>query len=462
MAINSKYLRFVRFSVIFGENLSRVPGLFDLSLQLNGFPIAAAKRELKAILAVPESEYAAFMEAKKIDIVQFHLSNNSFYRGLAGIDHFKTWNDLPVMRKSDFQQPLRQRLSKGYSESNVFINKTSGSSGNPITFAKDRPCHALIWANIIRRFGWYGIDFNRSWQARFYGMPLDFVANAKLRLKDFLSRRYRFNIFDLSDAALEQVAARFKKQRFQYINGYTSNIVLLAKYLRKNDLVLKQICPTLRVCVVTSEMLFEDDKKLLEDWIGVPVVNEYGASELEVIAFQNPQGEWAVNSETVFVEILDEQDRPLANGKEGRIVVTSLYNKAHPFLRYDVGDLGILDEKSTAKKPLLKKLTGRTSDFAVLPSGKKPAGMTFYSVTKKLFEDDGNVAEFVVKQTKLDTFEIDYTSERPLLEAEMTRMENIMADYLEPGLHFVFNHKPLLERSASGKLRQFVSELNQN
>ena len=52
----------------------------------------------------------------------------------------------------------------------------------------------------------------------------------------------------------------------------------------------------------------------------------------------------------------------------------------HPFIRYEIGDVGILDEKSTLKKPILKKLIGRTSDVALLPSGKKSPGLTFYYV----------------------------------------------------------------------------------
>jgi phenylacetate-CoA ligase len=34
-----------------------------------------------------------------------------------------------------------------------------------------------------------------------------------------------------------------------------------------------------------------------------------------------------------------------------RIVITSLFNKAHPFIRYDIGDIGILDEKALYKDP---------------------------------------------------------------------------------------------------------------
>lgn len=431
--------------------------LFDLSLKLSGFPIEEGKKQFEEILAVPEAEYEAFLEKKKAEIVNFHLQHNSFYKELSGGTTFDNWNDLPILTKKDFQKPLSERLSSGFTLKNVYINKTSGSSGDPFIFAKDKSCHALTWANIINRFGWFKIDFNSSSQARFYGIPLDFIGNKKERLKDFLKNSYRFTIFDLSDEILEKVMLKFQYKKFDYINGYTSSIVLFAKFLQKKNIVLTSICPTLKCCVVTSEMLFEEDKILMEKQFGVPVVNEYGASELDLIAFQNKDDEWQVNSETLFVEILDDEGNVLPNGKEGRIVITSLYNKAHPFIRYDIGDIGILDERSTHKKPLLKKLIGRTNDIAVLPSGKKSPGLTFYYVTKSIIEDDGNVKEFVIRQIKTDTFEVEYVSEKILTPSQITNIEKAITTYLENGLTFTFIRKEKLERSKSGKLKQFVS-----
>lgn len=388
--------------------------LFHLSLKLSGFPIEKAQADFEKILQISEADYPDYLETKKREIVEFHLKNNVFYQNLVRKETFDNWNDLPVLTKKDLQKPLKDRLSKGYPEKTVFVNKTSGSSGDPFVFAKDKEAHAITWASIIHRFGWYGVDFNSSYQARFYGIPLDFIGYRKERLKDFLSKRYRFPIFDLSDIVLDGVLDHFKTKKFDYINGYTSSIVLFGKYLQTRNIILTDVCPTLKVCMVTSEMLFEKDKILLEKHLGIPVVNEYGASELDLIAFQSrsvgTNDEWQVNSETLFVEILDENNQPVPYGKEGKVVITSLYNKAHPFIRYEIGDVGILDEKSTLKKPILKKLIGRTSDVALLPSGKKSPGLTFYYVTKSIIEDDGNVKEFIVRQTKLDSFEIDYVS----------------------------------------------------
>ena len=424
---------------------------------MNGFPLEKAKRELAKIVSLSEDDFSIDLEKKKNEIVNYHLQNNTFYKDLIGNKSIENWTEIPVMKKIHFQKPLQERLSKGYTKKNVYINKTSGSSGDPMVFAKDKFCHALIWVNIMRRFQWYGLDFNHSWQARFYGMPLDFVANTQLRLKDFLSHRYRFNIFDFSDAAMRKMVAKFRRTKFDYINGYTNSIVLLAKYLQKNDLYLDAICPSLKVCIVTSEMLLDDDKKLLEERFRIPIINEYGSAELDIIALENPEGIWKINSETLFVEILDEEDQVLPYGKEGRIVVTSLYNKAHPMIRYEVGDVGVLDEKSSLQNPILKKLIGRTNDVAILPSGKKSPGMTFYSITKRLFDDDGNVKEFVITQTKLDTFEIDYTSNHELSAKEIAEIERVLSQFLESNLKYIFSRKEKIERSKSGKLKQFKS-----
>lgn len=436
-----------------------MPKIFDLSLQLKGFPLREAKVVLHQLFSLSEIDYEKQLFQQRTAIVQFHQQNNSAYQKLSKDFDGKNWESLPVMTKKDFQKPLAERLSKGFTKKSVYVNKTSGSSGDPFVFAKDKFCHALTWANICNRFGWFGIDFNTSLQARFYGIPLDFIGNKKERLKDFLSNRYRFTIFDLSDPILEKILLAFGQKKFDYINGYTSSIVLFARFLERKNIILKTVCPTLKVCVVTSEMLFDVDKILLEKQFGIPVVNEYGASELDLIAFQNPKGEWQVNSETLFVEILDEQNQVLPYGSEGRIVITSLYNKAHPFIRYDIGDIGVLDEKSTLKKPILKKLIGRTNDVAILPSGKKSPGLTFYYVTKSIIEDDGNVKEFVIKQTKIDTFEIEYVSHSILTDAQIQNIKKAIATYLESGLHFTFTRTEKLQRSKSGKLKQFVSLL---
>ena len=433
--------------------------LFEFTLQLNRFPIKEAKERLVKIQAIPEGEYETYIKKQRQKIVDYHLKNNTFYQKFIGENKIKNWEDIPIITKRDLQIPLQERLSNGYTKKTCYVSKTSGSSGQPLIFAKDKLCHAFTWAEIMDRFNWIGVNFNNTLQARFYGIPLDFKNNLKEKVKDFLSHRIRFSIFDLSNEKLEQFLVTFKKQKFYFINGHTSSIVLFAKYLKSKNIILTDVCPTLKYCVVTSEMLYPKDKTVLEEVLNVPIINEYGASELDLIAFTNKQDDFIVNSETLFVEIIDDENLPVPNGMPGRVIITSLYNKAHPLIRYEVGDLGILSQLSTFKTPIIQKLIGRSNDIVQLPSGKIVPGHTFYYVTKSVIEDDGNVKEFIIEQHKLDAFHIVYVSEIALSSNEIIKIKKSLSDYLENKLHLSFERVEVLNRSKRGKLKQFISKL---
>ena len=171
------------------------------------------------------------------------------------------------------------------------------------------------------------------------------------------------------------------------------------------------------------------------------------------------RGHWIVNSEDLYLEILDENDNILPYGEEGRVVITSLYNKAHPMIRYDIGDIGCLSKDSTLKKPILEKLIGRTNDIARLPDGKVVPGLTFYYVTKTVIEDSGNIKEFIIIQKEIDRFQIEYVSENELSEEQKVKILSAIGTYVGKNLKISFERKKVLKRSPSGKLKQFTSLL---
>jgi phenylacetate-CoA ligase len=75
--------------------------------------------------------------------------------------------------------------------------------------------------------------------------------------------------------------------------------------------------PYIESVCVTSEMLLKRQKTSRET-TGNSIINEYGASELDLIAFQSKhrnKREWEINSETLFVEILDDKGAVLPYGR---------------------------------------------------------------------------------------------------------------------------------------------------
>ena len=431
-------------------------GIFDLALKIKGFPLNRAELELQSMYNMDLDSFRNNQLQKRDACYNYHRSNNSHYNAFCSNKEFLSWDEIPILTKESIQKPLHERLSNGYTSKNTYLSNTSGSSGEPFHFAKDKFCHAMTWAIIKNRFARHGLDFNHSLQARFYGIPLDSKMKywAEL-LKDYLCRRKRFPIFDLSDSVLEKYLNEFRSREFNYLNGYTNALVLFADFLIRKEIVLKTICPSLQKCVTTSEILDPLDRRKIEKSFGVPVVNEYGASELDLIAFEDEDYDWILNEESLYIEILDENGKALPDGEEGRIVVTSLYNKAMPFIRYDVGDIGIISKKRKGHYRVLEKLIGRTNDTAILPSGKTVHGLTFYYVSKSMLEESGLIKEFIIKQVAPDHFHFEYVSFKDLNNSDIEGIRQLMDIYLEKNLKTTFERKIELKRTRAGKLKHF-------
>lgn len=427
--------------------------LFDNILKLQGFEIDKARNEFAQL---DHKDTTAIASGQKA-ILKYHFTNNHFYNKLV-TDKTVSWEELPILTKKNLQQSLYKRLSKGFTTKNIFKGKTSGSSGQPFTFGKDKYAHAMAWAAFHKAYSQHGIDLNTSLQARFYGIPLHGKGRYLELIKDFVSYRKRFPIFNMNDEVLQGFINKFSKYNFEYINGYTSSIVLLAKYCQSKNTVLKSICPTLKIGIVTSEMLFPDDRLLLEKWLGIPIINEYGASEVGLMAMQNANGDFEINQHNLFIEVVDEENKQVPDGEIGRILVTDLYNKATPMIRYEIGDLGSLATLDNGTR-ILKDLQGRTSDVALLPSGKVIPGLTFYYVTKAIIKEDLDILEFIVIQKKPALFEVQYVSKTDMDAGLKKKIQKAMDQYVEPGLSLEYTKLEVLDRSKRGKLMQFMSEV---
>jgi phenylacetate-CoA ligase len=435
-------------------------GLFRKILEWSGFPFSAARDRLAEVQQLKTRSQATDYQRKMAwELFEHHRRNNPAYAGILGDRVIEKWEDIPVLRKLDIQMPFEERLTKGIPKNQLHTHYTSGSSGKPFFFAKDKFAHAMFWSVIDNRYGWHGVNMGADIQARFYGITLRKPKYYTELIKDRLAGRIRYPVYDLSDTKLEQILASMKRRRLAYINGYTSALVLFAKFLLARGLTLKKECPHLKVVIPTSEVCDDIDKATLEKAFGVRVANEYGAADADIIAFHDKDFDWVVNYETLLVEILDDDGKPVADGEEGRVVVTLLYNRAMPFIRYEIGDRAVLESRTKGPYQVMKQVIGRTNDIVKLPNGVTAGGMTLYYVIKKYLEDGGKTKEMVIRQKALDRFHIEYVADKDLTDDDKKILLGAMDQYLIPGLETSFERKETIERSAAGKLKHFYSEL---
>jgi len=424
---------------------------FTLALRLNGFPMTDARRVLRQLQQESSEGWADRNHERRWEICRHHYARNDFYRHLAGDSLPDRWEDLPILTKGDLQRPIDQLLTNGWRKSDVYVANTSGSEGHPFVFAKDKLCHAVSWALVEQRYAAHGIMLG-SREARFYGIPLDSRGYWKERVKDRVANRTRFSVFDLSEPALSVILGRFRSTPFRYLYGYTSAILAFSRYVRAEGKLLADECPSLRGCIITSEVCPPEDREFIATSLGVPVINEYGASELGVLAIDQPSGEMLCSEETTFFETVnDESGNP-------QILCTSLLNKAFPLIRYRLGDSVELERRDGRLS--VSKINGRTNDVVRLPSGRVAGGLTFYYISRSLLEEDTPIRQFVVAQTGIDEFEFEIDSDRELTSQELSQIQSGLDSYLEPGLRFSVKYVDQIQRQSNGKIRHFSSKLS--
>ena len=425
---------------------------FSTVLKWYGFPVEEAKAIFKEAQAADKKTWQT---EKMWEIFNFHYKNNEFYRTFVG-KKFTNWNDIPVIRPKDLKGDCLSKIPSIINTKKLYISRTSGTSSVPLYFTRDPLTHAIVWENVSYFYGKAGILLDDR-QARMFGMSKKALDVAKNRVKDWISNRYRFNIFNLSDEALDGWVKRFRYGNFKYIYGYNNSLVVFAQYLINRNYTLKSIAPSLISCIITSELCSPKDAQILSKGFDIPIYNEYGTSELGIMGFKdNSYPHWDCSDELIYLEVLDENGTPVPDGEMGYLAGTDLFNKATPFIRYQVGDLAKIRRIDSHTQII--ELMGRTNDLAIFPSGRKIPGFSFYFVVLNSINTLCDVKEFLFRQTS-EGFNFEYVADKPLNDAERLKIKNTIDLHFKEDIKLSAVKVEKLERGKSGKFKQFISEI---
>lgn len=152
------------------------------------------------------------------------------------------------------------------------------------------------------------------------------------------------------------------------LNTYASIAALLAE---------RQLAGELRIApevlgtsgeVLTAEMR----ERIVAAWGRAPF-DYYGASETGLIATEcDHHAGMHVFEGQVVLEVVDDDYRPVSPGKPGsRLLVTNLFNRTQPLIRYELNDLvTVSPDPCPCGRPssLLKTVEGRSDDVLELPA----------------------------------------------------------------------------------------------
>jgi phenylacetate-CoA ligase len=269
---------------------------------------------------------------------------------------------LPVLTKEDIKKNYSDLVSKGFDRNNL-IPYQSGGSGNPIQFFITKESYSWEIAAEFRAYGWAGYRLgDRCFM--FWGSPFDMSkANTMIkRISMLIERVFIADTYVLSDKVFAESARILRKFRPKIIRGYTSSVLVMAKYL--NDMHIRDVRP--KAVITSAETLYDSMRETIEDAFDCPVFDYYGSREIGAIAAECEEHHgYHISAENVVVEFVDDGESVSA-GEKGLILITNLANYGMPFIRYKLGDVGIPSADMCPcgrGLPLMSAIEGRTSDF---------------------------------------------------------------------------------------------------
>jgi phenylacetate-CoA ligase len=243
----------------------------------------------------------------------------------------------------------------------------------------------------------------------------------------------------------------------QCIYGYASSLALLAAHLldRKTELRL----PRLKVVCTTGEPLFDYQRKLINTAFGSPVANEFGSRDIGFTAHETPEAQMLLISESIILEVLDEQGQPVPPGETGEAVMTALESFAQPFIRYRTGDMvRMSDESCRAGRGLdvIAEVLGRSTDFVVRSDGTIMHALAVIYVLRAV----EGVAEFKIIQHALYDFQVLVVPNASWQDSSRVEIEKGLYKRLGDDIHIDLQLMDSIPAEASGKHRYVVSHVS--
>lgn len=340
---------------------------------LKGSPIRNHYKEIQSIFNATDG--AEELEKKLLShILHYAVEHTAFYKGF----NPKEITDFPVISKTDIIQNMDAMFSSEYKpiKEKLKTMSTSGSSGTPFKIYQDPGKVLRNKADLVFFYQIGGYDVGD----RMYYMRIWTEINRKPKAKLF---KENFRMLDTSN--LDAVgASNFKNimssyKREKVLLAYASSFTALMNHLEKEE---KRDWGVKSIFTQAEELPLKIKRKM-ELTFGCPVMSRYSNQENGMLGQQPSTGEsyFRLNKGSYFIEFLKlDADVPAKEMEEARIVVTDLFNKAVPMIRYDTGDVGVyqyIEDASGKKHKVLALIKGRKNDYLYSNKKEKLAPQSF-------------------------------------------------------------------------------------
>lgn len=319
-----------------------------------------------------------------------------FYRDLYTktgykIGDLKSFEDLqriPIINKEQLQEvdlEARSAACRGR-----YLTNTGGSTGSPLNFYITSAHIPTEWAHMHTI--WESLGYRQSsLLLTFKGRNLQ----DRCLVYDGLRNQYSVNVYMDKDRVSAALLELLKRRRVEFLHGYPSALYEFAHFCEEHCPVLRnRLRATLKGALFCSEFPVAHQRAVIERVFSIPTLSWYGHTERAILAWEKREPFVFEPFQTYgYCEAVEDKQ----TGR-WRLVGTSYFNQASPFIRYDTGDDIEPVEIESGILRSFRIREGRAGDFVVDRNGVRiPLTALIFGRHHELF----NLVKFLqVRQEK--------------------------------------------------------------
>jgi phenylacetate-CoA ligase len=363
-----------------------------------------------------------------------------------------SWQQLPTLGKADFQKDPPSWANPQMDTQLMRWSSTSGSTGEPYQFVQDDA--TVIAETVSNELFLKALGWRPSFKEAIFKMKLPPIKGPRRLIRKLMGNLpIGFSAVKFRREHAPEVVAKLRRDRVQYLRGYSSALALLAETAKKRSIR----CP-IPLITTFGEGLNDYQRKVIEEVFEGKVYRDYGGSEAMHIGFECPaRTGYHMDFSRFFVEVLDG-DVPVQPGGTGEIVVTCFRNSAMPFVRYRMGDLGTLADPDQPcpcgnTYPRLAAIQGRINDTVFTPGGQTVDSI-FFVHTFEFFHK--HITWFRVVQKETDLLEIFWVPRHGKAHGFLPDLERKLTERICGQMRILWRSVNEIPRDPSGKRRILV------
>ena len=245
-------------------------------------------------------------------------------------------SSLAVIDRQVIVENLTEICTRPVSSRDVDFVSTGGTSGEPLHFYIDAGRSAIEYAYLTTSWERAGYKL-RIPMAVLRGRVVQPERNGLHHEYDPVFRHHYYSTFHLSDEKMSRYLKHIATIGTCFLHVYPSSAAAMARFILRSG---QQAPKNIQGIIAESEIVYPEQRKMIEEVFGCRLVSCYGHSEKLVLAAGcEKSDDYHIWPTYGYFELLDENNNPVITpGQRGEIVGTGFINTVIPFIRYRTGD----------------------------------------------------------------------------------------------------------------------------